>query len=70
MTSELNAEQRRLMDGVKFLVHTRLDLFVWFVLDRDKLVQRVHRPYCDFLAEPLLRKFKREHTPGPPDWEG
>ena len=70
VTSELNVEQRRFMDGIKFLVHNRLDLFAMFVLDRDKMVPRFHRPMCDFIAEPVLRRYKREHVSGPVDWEG
>jgi hypothetical protein len=70
IASELTAEQRRMMDGVKWLAHDRLDLFVMLVLNRTKLVPRFHRPMCDFIAVPIMSHYGRKQIEGPTDWEG
>jgi hypothetical protein len=59
ITSPLNADQRRVAEGIRFLAGSRLVFFAKYVLGYDWLSERIHGPQGDFLTSSLFRKYRK-----------
>jgi len=58
------------MDGIKLMSGNSLYSFNRFVLRLDLLIERVHRPYCNYLSSAVLRKYGRSQPVACSDWDG
>ena len=65
----LSQDERNLLDGVRYLANRLYD-FNLLVLKRDKMVRRVHEPYCDYLMSAVMAKYGKPAASPKTDWLG
>jgi len=69
-TPQLSADERRFLDGIKVMSSRSLYSFNKFVLKRSRLIDRVHRPYNNFLTSAVFKKYGLPQPPPITDWSG